>query len=247
MTSYTAFGYGGGMPRAKKNKGGRPSREEAGRLTEHLYDVACQAFCDQGFSGATMDGIAKAASIGKQTLYNRFKDKDALFLAVVRSRTERDFEQFVPTDRSMPFDQAVKDLAHSYSDIMGRPENRGIMRLLRAEAHRFPQLLALVHAGGWRRFRETVLQFFEDYAAQGSLTGITPLLATEVFFNLMIGEEERRMWYEGVKVPLDRTKHLNEMMDVFLRVAEAPRPATTSRRPPVRKRRRALRSGKNAA
>ena len=48
-----------------------------------ILDVASLIFSKEGFARANMDEIAKAANLGKGTIYRYFKNKRALFLSVV--------------------------------------------------------------------------------------------------------------------------------------------------------------------
>jgi len=50
---------------------------------QRILDAAGQVFLRHGFRGATMEAIAEAASLSKVTLYSYFRDKDAVFDAVV--------------------------------------------------------------------------------------------------------------------------------------------------------------------
>src|SRR5215475_9327924 len=62
---------------------GRPPKELAGEVDERILDAARKVFLERGFEGASMDEIAAAARAGKPTIYARFRDKRALFTAVV--------------------------------------------------------------------------------------------------------------------------------------------------------------------
>ena len=48
-----------------------------------IVEAARDAFFATGFANTTMDGVARAAKVSKQTLYRHFHDKAALFEAVV--------------------------------------------------------------------------------------------------------------------------------------------------------------------
>jgi AcrR family transcriptional regulator len=69
----------------------------AGDTTEKILETARGLFESQGFSATSMRQIAEKTGIGKATIYHHFKDKNALFLALL--------------------DQAGKDLRFSPSDF----------------------------------------------------------------------------------------------------------------------------------
>lgn len=71
------------MPQAKPTKQlrpGRPKDEELpGRRRAEIVRHAIEEFARNGFSGADLDAIAKAAGCSKGTLYNYFSSKVDLF------------------------------------------------------------------------------------------------------------------------------------------------------------------------
>lgn len=48
-----------------------------------ILDAATEVFLREGYARASVDAIAEAAGVGKQTVYGHFGDKQRLFLAVV--------------------------------------------------------------------------------------------------------------------------------------------------------------------
>jgi AcrR family transcriptional regulator len=66
----------------------RKPRSDAQRNRERILEVAKQAFTRHG-AAASLDDIAKQASIGAGTLYRHFPTRDALIEAVYRSEVEK--------------------------------------------------------------------------------------------------------------------------------------------------------------
>ncbi len=56
---------------------------------DHLVDTALELFYANGFHATGIDKILKQSGVAKMTLYNHFKSKDQLILAVLRRRDER--------------------------------------------------------------------------------------------------------------------------------------------------------------
>ncbi|MEV0349807.1 TetR/AcrR family transcriptional regulator [Nonomuraea sp. NPDC050680] len=59
-----------------------PRRSPAKRRA--ILDAAIQVFTDLGYARASVDAIAAAAGVGKQTVYGHFGDKEQLFLAAIQ-------------------------------------------------------------------------------------------------------------------------------------------------------------------
>src|SRR5580698_9638425 len=55
------------------------------RKRSAIFDGAKTVFLSQGFGLATMDDVAAASGVGKQTVYRHFKSKEALFVGLVSS------------------------------------------------------------------------------------------------------------------------------------------------------------------
>src|ERR1700730_12065999 len=53
------------------------------RKRSAILDGAKIVFLSQGFGLATMDDVAAAAGVGKQTVYRHFQSKEALFVGLV--------------------------------------------------------------------------------------------------------------------------------------------------------------------
>ncbi|WP_417317384.1 TetR/AcrR family transcriptional regulator [Emcibacter sp.] len=55
---------------------------------EHLVDTALRLFNENGYHATGIDTILKEAGVAKMTLYNHFKSKDDLVVAVLQKREE---------------------------------------------------------------------------------------------------------------------------------------------------------------
>src|ERR1051326_132981 len=69
--------------------GGRPSREQAARLGERVLDPATLRFLSLGYGATSIEAVARRARVSKRTFYYRFRDKPALFVAVVHRIIDR--------------------------------------------------------------------------------------------------------------------------------------------------------------
>jgi AcrR family transcriptional regulator len=124
---------------------GRPPKELAGEVDARILDAARKVFLERGFEGASIEEIAEVARSGKPTIYARFRDKRALFTAVVtRDILVRitEFKSEVPTGTTIEerLTSAASTLVH-----WGLNSDRiGLLRMAVAEARRFPDLASTV-------------------------------------------------------------------------------------------------------
>ncbi|MFT4183570.1 MAG: TetR/AcrR family transcriptional regulator [Rhizobium sp.] len=67
----------------------RPARPAQCLKRVPILDAAAEVFCREGFSGASIDEIAARACVSRQTIYNHYREKETLFIAVVADVTAR--------------------------------------------------------------------------------------------------------------------------------------------------------------
>jgi AcrR family transcriptional regulator len=59
---------------------------------DHLLEAAAQVLSERGYHGASLDEVAAKAGFTKGAVYSNFKNKEALFLALLDSMREREME-----------------------------------------------------------------------------------------------------------------------------------------------------------
>ena len=68
---------------AARRPSGRPTAAGAAELSERILKVATRAFLTHGYAATSIETIAATAGVAKRTLYARWRDKPALFRAVL--------------------------------------------------------------------------------------------------------------------------------------------------------------------
>ena len=59
----------------RKRPGGCPSAAEAELIADHILEAGWQLLLEEGFERFSFDRLARAASVGKPTIYSRFANK----------------------------------------------------------------------------------------------------------------------------------------------------------------------------
>jgi AcrR family transcriptional regulator len=69
----------------KKNSTPMNKAADRGQCAKRMsiLEAAAEVFCREGFSGASIDEIAAEARVSRQTIYNHYREKETLFMAVV--------------------------------------------------------------------------------------------------------------------------------------------------------------------
>lgn len=120
---------------------GRPTREEGEALRKAILDAALSVFIARGFEAASMAGIARAAGVAKITLYRHYESKEQLFVEVAR-RAQLGVRERLGTvaDAGVPLEAALRQIISKLYDGYTHPEYLAVMRMVIAEAGRFPKL-----------------------------------------------------------------------------------------------------------
>src|SRR5690348_11638516 len=149
---------------------GRPSREEAGQISERILDIATRRFLERGYGETSINAIAEEAHIGKRTVYARFDDKADLFAAVVRRFVDRLID---PVCADMPADQPIEatltQLGEGLLATILTPEAIGLHRLVSCESRQFPELAALAELHGRGRSVAVLAALLERETRRGRL------------------------------------------------------------------------------
>jgi AcrR family transcriptional regulator len=81
-------------PRSAPLAGARTERADAARNRARILDAARSLFAERGVGEVTLEEVARAAGVGKATLFRRFGDRGALFLALLDEH-ERELQDAV--------------------------------------------------------------------------------------------------------------------------------------------------------
>ena len=175
------------LPRAATRKVDAAARREA------ILDAALTVFAERGYEAARLDDMAAKAGVAKGTLYLYFKDKGALFEALVRGAVSPILGQ-ASAAAAMPGVKAadVLDLffALFQKEVLGT--NRKILlRLIISEGPRFPALAEFYYrevvSQGLKLMRAVAQnavasgEFTSDAAARFPQLIVAPLLVAAIW------------------------------------------------------------------
>jgi AcrR family transcriptional regulator len=169
-------------------RAGRPPKEQAEALGDHVVAVADALFIEKGFGATSMATVATRARVGKQTLYRRFPDKAALFREVIRRRI--DAMLVAPADGGTSRDPLgdLKTMARATLDTVLDPEFLQLYRIIIAEALPFPEL-ACAAADNWgSSFADQCIDAVRQAQAQGLCRPGDPETLAKCFLWSVTGE-----------------------------------------------------------
>ena len=172
--------------RSVRRRSGRPTKEQAGRIAEHIVEVATRLFLETSFEATSVDLIAAKARISKQTFYARFVSKEALFAAVIRKGMT---DLFAPAageaDRADPIDATLIRIGVELSRRALSPAAVALNRLVTSESHQFPQLALAYHESGVRS-RELIAGIFTNAMRDNQIRATDARFLAEQFLYVAI-------------------------------------------------------------
>ena len=141
-----------------------------GRKFHQVLAGAREVFMADGFEGASVDDIARAAGVSKATLYTYFPDKRLLFTEVAQTECARLAETATAQidDRRPPRDvlmvvgrQLVRFLLSDFA--------QQVFRICVAERERFPELGRAFYASGPEMGQKRLAEYLTCAAGRGEL------------------------------------------------------------------------------
>ncbi|PCJ06456.1 MAG: TetR family transcriptional regulator [Rhodobacteraceae bacterium] len=141
-----------------------------GRKFDQVLEGARDVFMADGFEGASVDDIARAAGVSKATLYSYFPDKRLLFMEVARHECARQAGDAVDLVEACCTPQQVLQVAarHILSVILS-DFGQKMFRICVAEADRFPDLGRQFYESGPMVVRARVKEYLELATGRGEL------------------------------------------------------------------------------
>lgn len=136
---------------------------------QQILAAASQAFLEKGYLDTSMDSISLKAGVAKQTLYNHFANKDALFIAVVQQQCRRGEEYCLLDKLDLAVEDALLGYAQSKMADLVSSKQMARYRMMIAEAMRFPSLGKMFFANEIDRELVNLTQFFRYQADAGKL------------------------------------------------------------------------------
>ena len=141
-----------------------------GRKFDQVVDGAREIFLRDGFEGASVDDIARAAGVSKATLYSYFPDKRLLFMEVAtRQCKEQAHKSIDSIDSANPPRDVLTRVAHQFLGFVYSDMGQRIFRICVAEADRFPQLGREFYHSGPMIMRSAMVDYLRQAVDRGEL------------------------------------------------------------------------------
>jgi AcrR family transcriptional regulator len=158
-------GPGKKAPRSDARTARQTERREA------ILAAALEEFSASGFAATRLDDVARRAGVAKGTIYLYFRDKEALFQELVRTR----LSPLVGAIERVPVaDASARAIAEMIADLFVREifgtRRKDVIRLIITEGGRFPKLAEFYYHEVIERVTASLRALLARAAARGELS-----------------------------------------------------------------------------
>src|SRR6201996_7653525 len=118
-------------------------RRRKAERPQEILEAAFVEFSRCGYAVTTLDKIAERAGVTKGTIYVYFENKEHLFISMVREFTKTKMEMMqgmLESHEGSTADLLGAQFSYIYEHIVEDRRRREVVRMLIAEAPRFPAL-----------------------------------------------------------------------------------------------------------
>jgi TetR/AcrR family transcriptional regulator, regulator of autoinduction and epiphytic fitness len=165
-------------PRATRTRG-RPPKRDA------VLDAAVDAFLQGGYSGTSLEQIAREAQVSTATVFKHYRTKADIFGAIMsRVFGNDDPNTWPPVDSSDPVEGLVQ-IGRHYAATLREPRIRALFRVMIAEVPRFPELGQQLYERGKAPYLERVEDYLRAAVKARQLQVPDVKLATRQFLGMI--------------------------------------------------------------
>jgi AcrR family transcriptional regulator len=167
-----------------------------------ILDGARRVFRANGFDGASMGEIAKAAGVSKATLYVYFDSKVSLFEVLVEADRHETAERLFTLDETDPDVRSVLyRLALSFQETMTRPDHISMTRMVVGAVEKFPTVGRRFFAAGPEHGNRRLAAYLAAQVAAGRLAIDDVDRAAAQFLNLAHGSCAKALLFAAIDRP----------------------------------------------
>lgn len=184
-----------------------------------ILNNARDLFLAHGFDGTSIDRIAESARVSRQTIYNNFESKEALFRELAGALADHVVQPLLDEEpHSDDIEVTLTALAERGLPLAVLPESLALHRLVVAEAPKFPDVARQIYENGPARAAKALAAYLKMQDERGVLDIKDPELAAEHFFGMLLGHRQFRALL-GVEErrDLSDTERAAELARAFIR------------------------------
>jgi TetR/AcrR family transcriptional regulator, mexJK operon transcriptional repressor len=167
------------------SKAGRPKSQQK---REDILIAASSLFLELGFTATSMDLVANKAEVSKQTVYSHFKNKDALFIAIIEMKcAEYQFDREHLQDPQLSFTEVLSQIGLKFVRLLHDQDVIAMYRVVIGEVTSNPRVAELFYQAGPQHAIVLVAEYFSNHP-ELKLDEKIAYRWSVTFFNLLKGD-----------------------------------------------------------
>jgi AcrR family transcriptional regulator len=193
-------------------------RRRKAERPQEIIEAAFTEFSRKGYAVTTLDQIAERAGVTKGTIYVYFENKEHLFICMVREITKAKLEtmqDMLESHAGSTADLLRAQFSYIYEHIVEDKRRREVVRMLIAEAGRFPELADRYHAEILRPCLDMLRQTIQRGIDRGEIRNPAIIDNPQVVIAPIALVDLWMMMFED-RQPLDLKAYFNAHLDVVL-------------------------------
>ncbi|CDO38410.1 TetR/AcrR family transcriptional regulator [Novosphingobium sp. KN65.2] len=179
-----------------------------------ILKAAGEVFLEIGFERTSVDQIAAVARMSKQSIYELFPNKQALFEAAVRDALDMGRSRLAFVEPSTNVEQTLSEFGEGLFRGFADAVNFGLFRASIVAATHFPELADELHEDRIARSRK-LADYLETLMDNGTLQQADPLLTASRFGGLAV---QGSRYFLGTPLPAEiaRQAIVRSAIELFL-------------------------------
>ncbi|HUD86509.1 MAG TPA: TetR/AcrR family transcriptional regulator [Xanthobacteraceae bacterium] len=195
-----------------------PRRRRKAERPQEILEAAFGEFSRNGYATTTLDQIAEHAGVTKGTIYVYFENKEHLFISMVREFTKAAYDTvqgMYETHDGSTADLLRAQFSFIYQHIVEDRRRREVVRMLIAEAPRFPELADRYHEEILRPCLDMLRQAIQRGMDRGEFRRSSIIDTPQVIIAPIALVDLWMMMFDD-RQPLDLKAYFNAHLDLVL-------------------------------
>ena len=164
----------------------------AGNKKSAILGIATEVFLERGYEGASINEMCRRSSISKETFYRHFKNKEALFAAVIDAELDSFWEALNPLDfiyDEMRMEDVLVRAGASMARELSSSSTLALRRVIFHESATKPEIGQLYYSHGPERTYTLLEQYFESQKEKGYKPTLDSRTLSEYFVALLLHKQ----------------------------------------------------------
>ncbi|RUM27011.1 TetR/AcrR family transcriptional regulator [Rhizobium vallis] len=193
-----------------------------------ILDAAADVFCREGFAGASIDEIAAVACVSRQTIYNHYREKETLFIAVVEDVMNRANTMLFSMLSTFPDsadnleDELTAFVVRLNKNCICNHDGKFLRKLVQTEGERYPHLFESWRQHGPGKLTTALSALLARLAHKGALVIDDFDVAARQFVALGNADLQMTVLFGGVPTDEELERAARNAVRTFLKAYGGP-------------------------